>query len=1072
MAFSFYLPFVRPLVDYMSIPRFLKRVQFWKLLILIALIIPIILFGTAAGIVYAKQGEVVQQLIETLNKDFRGKLVIDDSHVEPFSNFPYISIDLEGVKIYETKEDHSQLIADISEVFLGFDLWTILGGDININDIKLKDGSVDLVQHTNGKFNIEIALTSEVAIEDVEEEFHLKLSKIECENIDVHKLNEENDLILDALLYTAEAEFSTQPKHTFVFFDANLELNLIQGGDTTFIKHKHVEVNTKLDYLTLEEVLHIQPTTIHLENSEFAMEGNIDFKNDLFLDLLFTGNKKNFDLVIAMAPEELSPILQRYQNKGTIFFETTIKGKSINDHSPAIDAKFGCENGFFKNTIKNKVVDELNFMGSFTNGAKRNSSTMELRIEDFTAHPESGEVTANLSVSNFDDPEIEFQINSSFELEFLVNFFNLTDINDMSGSVDLQMNFHDIVNIDAPEHAISTLNEAYYSRFQIQDLKFNFGPNDLPVHDMDLLVEMNGHKAEIKHCDVKLGNSDLSLHGEISDLPAVLHHTDQEIDTRLAVKSNFLDLYELTGSDSSGFDEQISNLSLNLDFKSSARAITESPNLPVGEFFIENLYADLKHYPHTLHDFHVDVLIDDTTLQIVDFKGMIDKSDFLFSGNIKHYELWLEEAKNGDAEVDVNFASSSLRLEDLFSYQGENYVPKEYRHEELKGFKFHGNAMIHFKDTFHSVDLNLDHFDAKMKIHPLAFEKFNGRVHYEEGHLIVENFSGKLGHSDFTTTLHYYLGDDKSIKKRDNYFSLASRYLDVDEIITYTPTSPSGEHKTNHDSVFNIYEMPFTDMTFDVDIDQLNYHQYTINSLHTRMRTNPEHYLYIDTLTVQVAGGRIATNGYFNGSNPQLIYFSPDMYVDKVDLDQVLLKFDNFGQDHLVSENLHGEFTGHITGKIHLHTDLVPQIDDSEIHIDAHVENGRLENFKMLESFSDYFKDKNLKKVIFDTLENHLDITNGVMNIPTMTANTTLGFMEFSGTQDMNLNYEYFMRVPWKLVTQAAASKLFKRKKEDIDPEKVGEIQYGTEKTRYINIIVKGNSENYTISLGKKKKKS
>lgn len=1054
----------------------LKQRRFWKRLILTVLVIPVILFSITIGIIYAKQGEIVQQVLKTLNTDFKGELALRDSHVEPFSNFPYISIDLEGVKVYETKSDHKQPIAEISEVFLGFKLWSILGGKMNIDRIKLKDGRIDLVQHINGQFNVEIALSSDSTKGEEEEvregeALNLKLSKITCENIDIHKLNEESDLIIDALIYQAEAKFSTKPEHTYVFLDSEFELNLIQEGDTSFIRHKHFEVHTQLDYLTLEEVLHIQPTTIQLENSEFELQGNVDFRDDFDLDLAISGNKENFDLLFAMVPEEMAPVLARYQNKGRLFFEASVKGKSIHGQSPAIVASFGCERGFFKNTNNDKVVDELNFNGFFTNGEARDLSTMELRIKDFSAHPESGKVSAALSVINFKDPEIEFQVNSAFELAFLVDFFNLTEVGEMSGSVELQMNFHDIVNFDAPEHAIEKLNEAYYSRFQVQDLKFQYGPDEIPLHDLDLLIEMNGHQAEIKYCDILLGKSDLSLKGQISDLPAVLHHSELEIETRLDITSRLLDLYELSGADSNAVDEQIRDLALRLRFKSNARALTESPHLPVGEFFIDSLFAKLQHYPHALHDFHADILIGENDLEIIDFKGMIDESDFLFSGKVKDYDLWLAEVKNGESKVEFDFSSSILRLEDVFSYQGENYVPEEYRHEELKGFRFHGLSGIQFKDSLHAIDLQLDQFDAKMKLHPLKFEQFNGRIHYEPDHLVIEDFSGKLGRSDFKTTLHYYLGKDAAARKRANHFSFLSNFLNVDEIITYNPNPTAAEEPADHDSAFNVFELPFTDMTYEVDVNKLNYQQYRLANIHSRMRTTPNHYLYLDSLSVEMAGGRIATNGYFNGSDPNLIYFSPDMYIDKVDLDQVLLKFENFGQDHLVSENLHGEFTGRITGKIHLYPDLVPIIDDSEIHIDAHVENGRLENYKLLESFSDYFKDKNLSKVIFDTLENHLDITNGVMYIPKMTVNTSLGFLEISGKQDMDFNYEYDMYIPWKLVTQAASSKLFKKKKEEVDPEQVDEIQYGSENIKYVYIMVRGNAEDYSIKLGKKKKR-
>ena len=65
-------------------------------------------------------------------------------------------------------------------------------------------------------------------------------------------------------------------------------------------------------------------------------------------------------------------------------------------------------------------------------------------------------------------------------------------------------------------------------------------------------------------------------------------------------------------------------------FQSSARAFTESVNLPEGEFFIRNLHAQLAHYPHEFHDFNADLYIED--LRLIDFSGQLDSNDFHFSG--------------------------------------------------------------------------------------------------------------------------------------------------------------------------------------------------------------------------------------------------------------------------------------------------------------------------------------------------------------------------------------------------------------------------------------------------------
>lgn len=1052
------------------IVRWLRSKRFWKRFIILVFVLPLCLFGILIGVLYWKQDSVVQHLIEDMNKDFKGMVEITGSHISPFETFPYISIDLEHVKVHETKEKNTTPIVDVAEVFLGFDIWTIISGKMEVKEIKLKEGNLNIIQHPDGEFNILKALATNKEIEDPNEEFHLDLHEIIVENIDLKKVNEANNLIIEAFINYADSKFRTAPDHVYASLESKFELNIIQDNDTTAIKHKHFDVNTEIDFLKGKDIMTISPSVVKLEGSEFNMEGSVDFLKDALLDFHFNGNKENFELVMSMAPEELLPILKRYENSGNIFFDATVKGPSMNGGKPAIEATFGCQNAYFNNQTVNRRLDDLNFIGHFTNGEDRSPKTMKVTVSDFTATPEVGKVSANLTVTDFTDPEIDLNLNSNFELPFLADFLNLNDLSDMHGTVNLEMNFHDIINLDNPEHSIESLNESYFTKLVVEDLSFVSSTYGVPIKDVDIHAEVNGHEAVIDYCNVKMGNSDISIDGTISDLPAIIHHTNELIDTRLNITSKHLDLFELTGAnEEKSVNEQIDDLSLNLDFKSSAKAFTESPNLPVGEFFIENFNAKLKHYPHAFHDFHADLIIEEEDFKLVDFKGMIDKTDFLFSGNLKHYDLWFMEHPEGDTKIDFNFTSDHLRLEDIFSYKGENYVPEDYRHEVFDKLKIHGFTDLHFKDGLKSIDTYLDHFTAKMKIHPLRFEDFNGRVHYEDDHLVVENFSGKLGKSDFKTTLHWYLGEDEKVKNRDNHFALKSNRLDFDQLFDYH--APTSDEPIDHDAGFNIYELPFTNMTYDVDVGHLNYHKYLLHNISSKLRTTPDHFVHIDKLNMNAAGGSWDIKGYLNGSNPDLIYFSPDMKLKNVDLDKLLLKFDNFGQDHLVSENLHGQFSGNITGKIHMHNDMVPKIDDSEIHIDVNVINGKLENYAMLDVMADYFKDKNLSSVRFDTLQNHIDMTNGVLTIPNMTINSSIGFMDIAGKQDMDLNFEYYIRIPWKMVTQTASSRLFGRKRDEVDPDQVDAIQYAKDgkRTRYVNLRITGNPEDYKISLGKKK---
>lgn len=1073
----------------MKTPSFLKRKKFWKWFGIGAVTLPILGFGLVILLMYWQQDRVVQQLITTFNEDFVGEIEIKDSHISPFAAFPHITIDLEGVKVWEGKDKHDiRPILEVHDAYIGFNLWNIITGNFDINFIKLEGGEFDLILHKDGSLNLANALESPDGeeIEDVEEELHMHLKSIQLHELDIHKYDEENELDIEAYVHDADASFKSSGGHIKAELESQFVLNVIDRGDTTFIRHKHFDINTHLDFVEETAFLTINPSEVILEHGVFGVDGTLDILDSLNLDLKIHGNKKNFDLLIAFAPEELIPTLEKYDNAGEIYFEGHIKGKSV-DGIPEIVVDFGIDQAWLKNTETDKTVEEMHFEGHFANtlNPSHDLSAMEFSLKNIHLKPGAGTFDGNLLVRNFDSPEIDMNLRSNFNLDFLAKFLNVEDVKDLAGEVKLNMKFHDIIDLEHPEKSIEKLNEAYFTELIIDDLSFKTDEYHLPINSINCKISMDGHEADVDYLDIVVGNSDIHIDGMIDDLPAILHHTDREVDSKLNISSKFLDIEQLTHDPKDPkavVDEQITNFNMKLDFKSSARAFTESKHLPEGEFFIEDFYAKMKHYPHTLHDFHADVFIDENDLRIIDFSGVIDTSDFHFIGKLHDYGFWFADTLYGDTRVEFDFTSDHLRLEDLFAYKGENHVPEDYRHEELTGLKIHGLTDLHFKNEFHSVDLRLTQFDAKMKIHPVKFEKFNGRIHYEDEHIQIDTLYGQIGHSSFTADLNYYIGDDEAVRKRDNHLGLHANLLDLDEILQFDDNEPDSAGHVDHEDGFNIYDLEFTPMTFDIDIKKLRHGKYKIDNLVAKFNTTRDHHINIEKLEMEAAGGRIEITGSFDGTDRNKIFLDPTIKLYKVDLDQLLWKFDNFGQDYVVSDQLHGQLSGTITGHIHVHPDLVPKIDDSEVHLDLTVTEGRLEKYEPIMALSDYFGDKNLESVKFDSLENHLDITNGYLNIPNMTLNTTLGHMDFEGKQKMSGKYdmEYYVRVPLKMVTEAAKYKLFgKKNKSEIDAEvdaesEEEEVVYKDQtkkRIRYMNFKVTGDYDDWEVSLGKKKQK-
>ena len=153
---------------------------------------------------------------------------------------------------------------------------------------------------------------------------------------------------------------------------------------------------------------------------------------------------------------------------------------------------------------------------------------------------------------------------------------------------------------------------------------------------------------------------------------------------------------------------------------------------------------------------------------------------------------------------------------------------------------------------------------------------------------------------------------------------------------------------------------------------------------------------------------------------------------------------------------------------------MVPDLDQSTLEMDVQVLNGKLKNYDPMLALSDYMGDKNLQSIRFDTLQNNLDIDKGMITIPAMNIESTIGHMELSGTHDQNQNIDYYVRIPWKTVRQASMQKLFGKKTDSVSTQEqedeIVEID-PNKKTKYLNLKIKGNIDDYKVSLGKKKGK-
>jgi len=1051
------------------------------------------LLGIASLILYTQQERLTQMALRELNKQLPGDLVVGGSNIAPFENFPYVSIGLKNVTFYANKQHTGKPLYQVERLFVGFSLPDIIRQQYNVKVLVVKNGYLHLVKEQNGKIDIveanRIQSDSTITSSGDSAPMQLDIKKIILRDLDISY----TDKVMGSHAATHIDKIKTSFRMDGDLIKASMEgkqvIDYTTPSDTVLFRHKNIETDLQLSYDSKHQLLNLPVGKLKLEQASFSVTGSLNMSQGNLVDVKLEGDKPDINLLLSFAPASVTEQLKQFRYDGRISFKGVMKGKLGDGEMPLISVNFGCENAYFLNPDANKKVDSLNFKGYYTNGAEHSLKTSELHILNMSALPDKGVFKGNFVMRDFTDPKIVMQVNSELELEFIGAFLGIKDLQKVTGHISLNMNFKELVDMQLPEASLGKLKEGIQSELTVSNLTFWIPNYPHMVRNMNLHANMKNGMVTLDSLALRVGHSDIMLSGSLSDLPAVFHKHQQPVKVTLNVHSNKVLMSDVLAFDSAKArkaKEEINGFNIALSLETSVNQLLHPAPLPKGTFKMEKLNASFKYYPHVFHDFGTEVAINDTALLMRNFGGLIDSTDLKLSARVINYQLWFDKVKRGKTQVAFDLKSQHLAMNDLLGKISKNYVPKDYQHEVASNIWLRAKCDMKYDSVFKFAKLHIANISGSLKVHPIELEKINGTIMYGNNRFVrIDTLTGKIGNSDFDISGRLFLGSDTTQRKKPNFFTFKSEKLDVDQLTNYkfsgveedkplvAPTTVRNTVTDSiHKSAFNIFNVPFTDITVNAEVGKVKYHHLWIKNFTTKMRMQSNHHMYIDTLGMNIAEGTIGMRGHFNGSDPAKIMFRSRIRFNDVNIEKMMLKLDYFGQDYVINKNVKGRLFGQVRCRVLMHPDLTPRLEDSEATLDVDIRNGSLVNFTPMQAMASYFKDKNLNKINFDTLKNKLTLKNGVLEIPKMNINSSLGFIEISGKQGLDFNMEYYLRVPMKVVTSAGWQGLFGRKKEDVDPDQEDAIEYRDKnKTiRFMNIKVTGTPDKFKVGLGKAKK--
>lgn len=250
--------------------------------------------------------------------------------------------------------------------------------------------------------------------------------------------------------------------------------------------------------------------------------------------------------------------------------------------------------------------------------------------------------------------------------------------------------------------------------------------------------------------------------------------------------------------------------------------------------------------------------------------------------------------------------------------------------------------------------------------------------------------------------------------------------------------------------------LPISQFDLQLAVDRFHWYDYTFQSLDVQLTGNTGD-MRIQLNNWQLAQGKLSGRLRWQEVSNGFV-LQGALQGKKMDISALFSTFNNFDQAFLTHEHLSGQLD--VKSTILLRFDknynLLPK--QMEVVADLDLQQGGLTNFAPLNSLSKFVDAKELQNLRFQRLTNHIEIINGVIDIPQMDINSNATRMSISGSHTLDNAYTYYI--------QLSLSDLWKKRQKQItfDPNLAEDKPDGGVK---LFLVLTGQGDDFNIRYNK-----
>ena len=620
---------------------------------------------------YFYKDKLIELVKTEANKNLNATLDFGDVDLTFFAHFPQLTLKIEDLTLTGQGEFEGVQLVSFNSFNLVIGLGKVLAGEKipDINQIFIDSPKVTALVLKSGKVNWDIVKTKENIEDSISspkdpeavKDFNIVLKYYEIKDAEISYIDEisKMTLIIEGLDHSGSGNFGAGDFGLAT--NTHIDNIIYQMETTKYIDNStfNAEINFAVDL----DAMRFDITTGDIRLNKFALNtsGFIEMPgNDIKMDVKFTSPSTEFKQLMALVPEEFTGDLDEYKFTGNVAFNGWVKGVLNENEFPLFELHLSVDNGSFHYADLPKSANNILIKTDIVLKDSKDLNSLVVDVNQFDMDLGGNPIKASLNLINpMTSMDVKSNVKALIDLASLKDVMPIDKEDELIGKIESDLNFEGSLEAAENEEYDKLKANGYV---KMEQFTYNSSAFNQPVLINNTELQFDMDKAELKSLEVKIGKSDFSATGQLTDfLPYAL--MNKELKGSLIYHSDYLDLDELIAfamtEDDVKEDEE-----KNEEKQSEAK--TDKPNEQAGQkeekLIPVNISFVLKASIDKLKYDDIDINAFKGVIRLKKGKLTLENCGLNTLGGSILVNGSFDEVKKGESKVAFNFKMKNLSI--------------------------------------------------------------------------------------------------------------------------------------------------------------------------------------------------------------------------------------------------------------------------------------------------------------------------------------------------------------------------------------------------------------------------